>query len=133
MGTLSKIYRGIIKAGRFLPDDPQSYALRYCAMEGKRVEETVKPERKHGSKKQRSYYWAVIIPVACECSGYEQDEMHQAFKFEHLRVRNDGKPDTVRSTESLSTVEKEEYYEKCRRTITFMGGYCPLPNEADIN
>jgi len=46
-----------------------------------------------------------------------------------LRVRTDGKPDTVRSTESLSTVEKEEYYEKCRRTISENNGYCPLPNE----
>ena len=127
---ITKIYRGRVEKGRFVPDDRQAYALRYCSHEGKRVEETVLRERKHGTTKQRSYYWAVIIPVGCEVTGYTQDEMHQAFKWEHLRVRRD-KPgiDTVRSTESLSTVEKEEYYENCRRTITQLGGYCPLPNE----
>jgi hypothetical protein len=125
----TKLHKGTIKSGLFVPDDPQAYKLRYCAFEGKRVEECVTRERRHGTAKQRNYYWSVIIPVGCDCTGYSPDEMHEAFKMEHLRVRHDGLPDTIRSTESLDTVEKEGYYENCRRTITKLGGYCPLPNE----
>jgi hypothetical protein len=99
-------------------------------MEGKRIEETQALERKAGSRRQQGYYFGVIIPIACELTGYTKDEAHWSLKYTHLRIRrDDGKPETVRGYKLLSTVEREEYHENCRRTISQMGGYCPMPGE----
>jgi hypothetical protein len=130
---MQKLFSGKIAGGRFIPDMPYQYSIRYCALEGKRITEAIGLETRKGTAKQRSYYWAVIIPICAEITGYTHAQAHEALKWEHLRVRREDKRlDTVRSTESLTTVEKEAYYENCRRTITDMGGYCPLPNEVTI-
>lgn len=129
---MQKLYKGTVKNGKFIPDS-QSHNLAYCQHEGKRVQVTIERERKQGTARQRSYYWAVIIPIACDITGYTPDEMHQAFKWQHLRIRTEqSRLDSVRSTESLSTVEKEQYHENCRRTISQLGGYCPLPGESNV-
>ncbi|CAK0768541.1 conserved hypothetical protein [Gammaproteobacteria bacterium] len=130
--AITFIHHGHVEKGRFVPDNAQKWAVVYCGHEGKRVEVTVERERKAGSKKQQGYYFGVIIPILCEF-GYEKDEAHWALKYEHLRIpRADGFPETVKKYRDLSTVEREAYHENCRRTLTRMGAYCPLPNEVMV-
>lgn len=130
--ALIKIHSGCVTNGIFTPDNPQSWAIAFCVHEGKRVQVTVERERKHGSKAQQGYYFGVIIPLLMDY-GYDKTEAHEAFKFEHLRIpTEDGYPAKTKRYRDLSTVEREEYHEACRRTLTKMGSYCPLPNEIDI-
>jgi hypothetical protein len=131
--NISKLHSGTVKAGRFIPDDPLAWALAFCKHDGKRVSVTITRERKAGSHRQQGYYFGVIIPLLMDY-GYDKDEAHEALKHEHLRVPVDsGYPPRTKSYAALSTVEREEYHEKCRMTLSRMGTYCPLPNEVVVD
>lgn len=127
--AIIKLHKGTVKAGKFAPDDAHTWTLAFCGHEGKRVQVTIERERKAGSKKQQGYYFGVIIPLLMDY-GYSKDEAHEALKHEHLRLPVDaGYPSKTKRYSELSTVEREEYHEQCRQTLSRMGTYCPLPNE----
>ena len=130
---IKKIYYGTTKKGKFLPDDPMGFKFAFCQLEGQDTEVTVGKKQKLGSDKQRGYYRGVIVPLMAETIGeYDEDEVHEMLKWEFLRVKKDGLPDTCRSTEVLTTVEKEEYHSKIRHwAVEFHNCYIPLPNEVD--
>lgn len=130
--SIVKLHKGTVKSGKFAPDDAHTWALAFCGHEGKRIQVTVERERKAGSKKQQGYYFGVIIPLLMDY-GYSKDEAHWSLKYEHLRIPTDVEaPVKVKNYRDLSTVEREEYHEKCRQTLTRMGSYCPLPNECEV-
>jgi hypothetical protein len=129
-----KRHSGITRKGRFIPDDSQSFRMEFYKREGKRTVVTVSGERKHKTDPQRKYYFGVIVSIMADYTGYSKDEMHDALKWQFLRVPGEkGLPDKVRSTESLSTVETEAYYEEIRRwALTQYGVFVPLPREVEI-
>lgn len=86
-------------------------------------------ERVQRSKQQNSYYWGVVIPIAGDEFGYDSEEMHEAFKILFLSRNEDGKPATVRSTVKLSTIEFNDYIEKCQRWCAEQGIIIPDPGE----
>jgi hypothetical protein len=133
--AIAKIYRGTVKAGRMIPDDPQGYALRFCGHEGKRVQETVERERKQGSKAQRGYYRGCVIYLIAANTGQGADDVAYEMRRRFLSpIDDDGKKIGIpRSTSTLSTVEMEEYLSKIRQWASeFLGVYIPLPNEIEV-
>ena len=105
-------------------------------LEGKDVRLTLerKPAaRKNSSDAQRRYYFGVICQIIGGFVGVTPDEAHDLLKAEFLTVEVEKagyKFKVIRSTESLSTIEREEYHSNIRMwaSINF-GCYVPLPNE----
>jgi hypothetical protein len=128
MSEIVKAHKGIVTKGKFIPDDSLSFKMGFCKHEGKRVAVTVKRETKKRSLNQNDYYWVVVIELIRESLGYTAQEMHEALKWQLLRVVK-GKYETVKSTSDLTTIEMEEYLEGCRRIGSECGIYVPLPNE----
>lgn len=122
-------FSGVVKQGRFYPDNNKWFA-EFARYNDKRVCLHVEPEKKKRSNKQSAYYWGTCIEILADFLGYTANEMHDAARWELLRVRRDGKPDTVRSTSDLSTVEMEDYLSRYRQWASvYHGCYIPLPNE----
>jgi hypothetical protein len=125
---------GTVRKGKFIPDSPQTFRMEFYKREGKRVSVTVSGERKHKTDPQRKYYFGVVVAIMADYTGYTSDEMHEALKWQFLRVPGaNGLLDRVRSTESLTTAEAEEYYEAIRRWAAVEHGvYIPMPGEIEI-
>ena len=91
---------------------------------------------KSGGKKrtlpQNAYYWSVVIDYLRRHFGYEEQEMHDALRWQFLKVRSDDpkKPDTVKSTTDLSTKEFIEYLDTIIRWAAVeYGVVIPDPEE----
>lgn len=81
------------------------------------------------SLNQNKYYWGVIIDLFAQNTGYTKDESHQELAGMFLRYESHGK-DFVRSTTSMTTLEFEQYADKCRLWMgENLGIHVPLPNE----
>lgn len=100
-------------------------------LDGKEIDLVVGPHQKKASAKQRKYYWAVIVAMIAEAAGYSPEEAHEALKWELLRDHTEGPLPTVKSTEDLTTAEREEFHSRCRMLGSQMFSiYIPEPNEA---
>ena len=102
------------------------------SLEGKDIEIIIRKRKKNRTISQNSWYWSCVVGIAAEHFGYEPDEMHEAYKFMFLRKHAEGKPETVRSTVSLTTVEFSSYVEKCRQFCAEEGIVIPDPGEIDL-
>ncbi len=80
-------------------------------LDGSKCEIVVKKFRKKRTSPQNAYYWGVVIDILGKHFGYTPDEMHEAIKIEFLSISHEGKPDTARSTKSLTTQEFNELIE----------------------
>lgn len=89
--------------------------------------------KKEKSRKQRGYYWAVVLPTISNFTGHPPEEVHEQMKQKFLRVRPemDGLGDKFLSTEVLSTKEAALYYAKIRRFWLDYGLVIPEPNTVD--
>jgi hypothetical protein len=128
---LNPIFRANIKKGKVVFDNVESFNNYLIPFEGKEVDVVVKKRKKSRTNPQNAYYWACIVAIPAEHFGYTQDEMHEAMKFMFLKKQEEGKPLTVRSTTSLSTIEFSEYVEKCRQFCAEEGLYIPDPDEIE--
>jgi hypothetical protein len=103
--------------------------------EGKDVEIVLRLPQKKTTDPQRRYYFGVIVAMICEEAGYgpeHKEAIHEFLKGMFLKDTSGQLPIT-RSTQSLTTVEREEYHSNCRRwAAEFFGLYIPLPNEVDM-
>ena len=110
MSKISPKFYGEVVKGRLVFADPMALSVYLgCFKEGAEVEVVIKRRRKKRSLNQNDYYWGYVIEVLGEHFGYWKDEMHEALKMLFLKVKREGKPDTVKSTAKLSTAEMEEY------------------------
>ncbi|MFX1313953.1 MAG: hypothetical protein ACFFHD_15285 [Promethearchaeota archaeon] len=65
-------------------------------------------KRKLRSLEQNRAYWGIIIDILSNEFGYSKDECHEAIKMKFLSVKGEAnKPDYIRSTTELSTLEFE--------------------------
>lgn len=106
-----------------------------------RVEVTVKKLYKRRSNQQNGYYWGVIVQTArlliSEAYGQtiSNEEAHEHLKREcnYTEIVSEATGEISRlakSTTELTTVEMEEYNERCRQWLyNFFGEVVPLPNE----
>ncbi len=98
---------------------------------GEQIEVVIGKRKKKRSLRQNAYMWAVVNPMIAEAAGYSTaEEAHDALRMHFLLVHNEERPDTIRSTTELTTVEMEEYLAKCRQLAAELWGiYIPEPNE----
>jgi len=97
---------------------------------GTKIEVILKKHEERCSDPQRKYYWAVIVKMIAEYTGHEPDEIHDTLKFKFLKERDVRGIEYVKSTESLTAGEREEYHEQCRKwALIVLGVKIPLPNE----
>lgn len=114
----------------------QRIMVELMRLNGKRITVTIGPEIKHGTDKQRRYYWSVIVAIAAECMGESKEAAHEALCIKLLRLERPDLPKGCivhRRYSALSTLEREQYHADCRMLLAewFPGIYVPLPNEGD--
>ncbi len=132
----SPILRGKIVNGtvEWQGIDVKKWQAQIEFLEGQEVEITIGKMRKRATAKQRQYYWPVIVAMITEAAGYAPTDenrqlVHEGLKWKFLRIVG-GPLESVRSTESLTTVEREEYHSHCRQFAAEEWGiYIPTPNE----
>ncbi len=102
---------------------------------------TVEVQHDKRSSPQNRYYWGVVIPAFCqgasEMTGdiWSKESAHSTLKnrflFSEIVNENTGEILTViGSTSDLTTVQFNEYIDRCRDFIQeWFGCYVPAPNE----
>ncbi len=91
---------------------------------------TVEKKKRHRSGGQNRYFHAVICVIFADLMGCSAEEAKDALKIQFLQKPLDKGFTTIRQTSDLSTVEFEEFCEKCRRLGSEMfGAYIGEPNE----
>ena len=87
------------------------------------------------SNQQNKYYFAVVLPLIGETTGYSDDEVHEIMKVMFLSkpIRIGGsKLEIPRSTTTLTTIEMESYLSNIREWASIeLGCSIPTPNEIE--
>jgi hypothetical protein len=73
-----------------------------------------------------------VVALICDYTGEDAERTHLFLRGQFLSFVNDKGLVMVRSTTELSTVEMEEYIEKCQRFGAIHGIYIPAPNEVEL-
>lgn len=132
MANFKRKFYGKVIHGKFVPHDFNSFRHAHILLEGQDAEVTIDRRKRQRSNQQNRYYHGVIVPILADHFGYTAEEMHEALKFEFLKVHEDKPLATVRSTASLSTVEWEEFMSRVREWSSIhYNVYLPEPNEVD--
>ena len=124
-----------IKNGNVTYQNKELFDDHMLSYEGKTVVITVGEQKKRRSLNLNSYYWAVVVKLLSEETGYDKDEMHEVLKSMFLRTRYQIKGvwvDSTKSTTKLTHKEMSEFIEEVKRfASTTLGVYIPDPNEVD--
>lgn len=132
-------FRGVVKDGKFQPEDPIAFMKQIRSLDGKEVWASMEEwkEFKQRSLNENRYYWSVVIDILSSELGYTPEEMHEVIKWKFLAhpIELKGqKVMTAVSTASLSTSEFEGLMSKIRTWASMeLGIYIPEPNEVPYN
>lgn len=126
-----------VKNGKIIYFDIVRWQNQLNALNNTECYLTICKKTRQRSLNELRYYRGVVIPIAAEFLGYEEEEeMHNAFKWEFLKKHDEGKPfPTVYSLSDeggVNTVKMEDYLSKIRQKMAEMGCYIPMPNEVEI-
>ena len=119
-------FSGIVKNGKYEPDNPVAFVVHVKSMEGKKVNVIMNlwREFKPRSNNENSYFHGVVLPILSELTGYTEDEMKAVVKFKFK----------IQHTSTLSTAEFEDFMSKIRSWASIeLGCYVPEPNESPID
>lgn len=130
---MTPIFFGTVKHNKVIFEKVDLLNGYLISLEGKDIEIVIRKRKKNRTLSQNNWYWSCVVGIAAEHFGYEPDEMHEAYKFLFLRKHVEGKPETVRSTTSLTTVEFSSYVEKCRQFCAEEEIVIPDPGEIDLD
>lgn len=123
-----------IQNGVFVPQEKGKFQDALSKNDGNWCE--VDFGSKNRSVAENNYYWGVVVKTITDDTGQDADDVHDYLKTKFLRRKVVvGKEESVvvGSTATLTTVEFEDYLEKCRvHAIEYFQLTIPLPNE-DIN
>lgn len=90
---------------------------------------TLTKKQRIRSLSQNEYYFAVIVKLFSEYTGYDKEESHQYLAGRFLSYQKDSST-FVKSTAKLSTLEFEQYLEQCRVYMWHeFQLHVPMPNE----
>jgi len=124
---MNPIFLGSIQKGKLTLNNPEGFDRWLIRLEGKSVEVVVRLPRKDRSNNQNRWYWRCVVGIPAEHFGYLPEEMHDCYKMMFLRMNEEGRPETIKSTTSLSTVEFSDFVEKCRQWAAERGMVIPDP------
>ena len=130
------LFRGIVKAGRFVPDDIVKHRGWLAKVEGRRVIESIKREQHARTMSQNRYYWGVVLAVLSEWSGHEAEELHEHLtdKFlarEQRQLPNGEVMTPTARTSVLSIEEFSGYVDRVVRWAAEQGVYVPSADEVN--
>jgi len=106
--------------------------------EGKTYILEIKAAKDKRSLSQNEYYFAVVVALFCQSTGYSKEEGHQFLKGMFLSYSKEvnftgevpHSQKFMKSTTELDTAEFEGYLEKCRLFMWHeLNIHVPLPNE----
>jgi len=129
---MNLIFRGSIKKGKLILDDPAKYLVHLASFEDKRIELVLRKKQSQRSINQNNYYWGVVVRILADFCGYTDDEMHQALKIEFLstKIADDKGLMRVGSTAKLNTDEFVQYTNNIVRwAAETYGVFIPDPHE----
>lgn len=127
------LFFGVVEKGKLKFNNPAELTrfLSREVIQGD-VQISIEKKRKRRSTAENNYYWGVVVELLAEHFGYTPEEMHEALKIEFLKVHTEGKPDTVKGTKKLTTVEMEDYLSKIRIWASRdYRVFIPEPNECE--
>ncbi len=131
MAKLKKKFYGNIRPEGLIFEKRPMFDAHVRKLKG-RVAITVEQYVPKRSNPQNSYWHGVIVKLLADELGYTHDEMHAALKMEFLKVRREGKPDTVGSTTELNTKDFNELKEHVQVWAkSEFDVYIPDPYEVD--
>ena len=125
------VFFATIKDSKVLFDNRPLLEMFLSSMEGKDVDVIIRPHRKDRTIRQNNYYFVAVVGIPAQHFGYTTGEMHDALKLMFLPKNEEGKPRTIRSTTTLSTVEFSEYVERCRQWAAEQGLFIPDPQTVE--
>lgn len=128
---IDPIFSGIVECGKLKLRNRESFE-KYVANLSGDVQVIVRRPRKPRSDQENRYYWAVIIKILSEETGYFAQEIHEALKIKFLQIEGARFP-VAKSTSDLSTSEAEDYYSKIRIWASAeLNCYIPEPNQVSF-
>lgn len=130
---MNPVFLAYVLRGELCFNNQDAFDRHIQSLTNKSVEIVVRLPRKDRSNPQNRWYWRCVVGVAAEHFGYLPEEMHEAYKFLFLRMHEGGKPETVRSTTTLSTTEFQSYTEKCQQWCAEQGVVIPDPNSIELS
>jgi len=123
------------KTGDFFDFNDLDSVVNYLASfkENETLSVTIEKEKKPHSDPQRRYYYGVIVKLIADFTGHDKNEIDSILKWEFLIRTDDRGIRYVPSKNDLTTVETEEFFEKCRNwALIALDLIIPLPNEVKI-
>lgn len=127
------IWRCIIDNGQMTILEKEKFDNYIRGFRNGEAELIVRKAFRKRSDEQNKYYWSCVVAIPAEHFGYYADEMHEAYKLLFLKKEEQGKPTTIRSTTSLSTIEFKEFVERCRMWAEEQGLEIPDPSGVDLS
>ncbi len=128
------IFTAQIKDGKLILDNRARYEMYISLFEGKRVQVVVKKLAQNRSLNFNSYYWAVIVSMLANHTGYDKDEMHHNLKDMFASSPDPDRPGMkrVESTADMDTERFSKYCEAIKRwAASYLNLYIPDPNEVE--
>lgn len=128
MVKITPTFYANVKDGKMTLERPDRFKEYLKAISGI-VMVVLKKPRKPRSINENNYYWAVVVQMISDETGFTPEEAHEAMKWMFLR-KQVGNLFTTRSTAILSTIEFEDFVERVRIWAqTDLNLKIPLPNE----
>ena len=129
-----RFYGNVDEDGKLRLNNAQAFKDYKDQFKGQMIQLDLNQYKDTRSSNQNRYYWGVLVPVFADHFGMDNEEAHEALKWEHLRKkikdRNGEERLTIGSTASMKTYEFEIYLEKLRRWGAMEFGLnIPEPNE----
>ena len=128
-------HKAFVKNGKATFQNRERFDNHMLDYEGKAVVITVREQKNRRSLNLNSYYWAVVVKLLSEETGYNKDEMHEVLKSMFLRTKYQIKGVWIHGTKSttkLNNKDMQVYIEECKTfASTTLGVYIPDPNEVE--
>jgi len=125
------LFRGTVNdAGAFSADDRFRWLAVLQIMKGKRVEVTLRRERRFRSLKANRFYWGWVLPILAEYTGYSAEELHEALKQKILGTKDTPFGPIPKSTREMDDTQFSDYVHHVQAEAAQLG--CAIPNPEDV-
>lgn len=129
---IEPVFFATVENGKLLFSQKELLQTHILSFEGQDVDVIIRKHKKVRTQRQNRYYWIAVVGIPAKHFWYLPEEMHDCFKMMFLRKHEEGKPETVKSTTGLTTVEFNEYVEKCCQWCAENGIVIPQPEISAI-
>lgn len=135
---MDPVWPGYITKGRdgshFFEFDRLDQVIVFCGRfkVADKIEVILRKQTKKSSNAQNRYYYGVICKLLSEHTGHSIDEIDCILKWKFLKQTDAQGMEFVPSKMDLSTVDREEFHESCRRwAAVVLEVNIPLPERIE--